>query len=269
MRRTSSTLIPLAGAVVFVAICWRTLAATDQDPRVVDLALANENLACELAGTPSVELAASAARRTGEPFVPLQADEAIEGRLARAGSERALRDAYLALERSNPGILASRAEEWIGGTRPSIEKVAWLSAMQKNDAASALPWLEFACGASDPAGVHGESPAAYALGQLVQLAPRDASAVAALERVATARETVDLALRRRAATSCAAFAGPELLQAFSAKLRLEPDEALRAGVVVALEERKPTGAGIELERLLAWLRPASAEYLARDASGTP
>src|SRR6185503_12420917 len=119
---------------------------------------------------------------------------------ARPGSERALREQYLALEHASAGRLAAQAAEWLGGNRPAAEKVAWLSAMHESNAAGAVTWLEFACALTDPASAHGESPASYALEKLIELAPGDAAGRAALCRVALARGSVDVALRRRAAS---------------------------------------------------------------------
>jgi len=262
--------LALAGSVT--AVAWNSLAPLHGDAQGALLAgpTAETGTARGLRASTEAESAERGARRAEPRAGETIEEEDLRGaRAARPGSERALRGEYLALERATPGILAARAQEWLGASRPAAEKVAWLSAMQESDAASAMPWLEFACGTDEPASAVGESPASFALGQLIELAPRDGAAIAALGRVASARETIDVTLRRRAATACATFGDATLLRELAQALPRERDEALRAGVVIALEARTDPESRLEADRLLSWLRPASAEYLARDATGSP
>ncbi len=184
---------------------------------------------------------------------------------AKPGSERGLREKYLALEAAEPGFLALHSEEWLGSQRPSAEKVAWLQALHKTDAVAALPWLEFTCRTRDPASGQGVSPAAFAADLLSKLSASDAAARAALGRLAFDKDAVDVELRRRAASTFATIADAMDLQALSQALLREDDEALRAGVVVALEARSEPQTQLATDRLLAWLRPGSAAFLARQA----
>ncbi len=182
---------------------------------------------------------------------------------ARPGSERGLREKYLALEAAESGYLALHSAEWLGQPRPSAEKVAWLQALHKTDAAAALPWLEFTCHSHDPAANQCVAPAAFATDFLCRIAASDASAKAALGRVAFDRMAVEVELRRRAASTFAALGDGLDLQTLSQALLYENDEALRAGVVVALEARSEPQTRLATDRLLAWLRPGSAAFLAR------
>jgi hypothetical protein len=220
-------------------------------------------------GTRTTELAPGRARRSQRlvattPILPQLADRAPS-----SSSERALREKYLALETSHPGSLAAHAQEWLGAKRPAEEKVAWLLAMNDSDASAALPWLESACKLNDSAGVHGEAPSSFALELITKLSVSDAAARAALGRVAVDSASVDVALRRRAASSFAALADASELEMLEQGLLHESDEALRAGVVVALEARTDPQTRSAACRLLAWLRPASAAFLARRESGNP
>lgn len=183
--------------------------------------------------------------------------------VAMPGSERGLREKYLALEAAEPGYLAAHSQEWLGSPRPSAEKVAWLQALHKTDAVALLPWLEFTCRTHDPATSQGVSPAAFAADFLGKLAPGDATSKAALGRMAFDKDAVDVDLRRRAASTFAALADGLDLQTLAQALLYESDEALRAGVVVSLEARSEPETQLARDRLLAWLRPGSAAFLAR------
>ncbi len=194
---------------------------------------------------------------------PAAAGEPRDEKAARPGSERGLREKYLALEAAEPGYLAANSQEWLGSPRPTAEKVAWLQALQKTDAAAALPWLEFTCRTRDPATSQGVSPAAFAADLLSKLAPSDATAKAALGRLAFDKDAVDVELRRRAASTFATLADGLDLQTLSQALLYESDEALRAGVVVSLEARSEPQTRLATDRLLAWLRPGSAAFMAR------
>ena len=209
-----------------------------------------------------------------EPLERLRVAPAVLGepqpeRAPKRGSERELRAKYLALEAAEPGYLAAHSQEWLSAERPGSEKVAWLQALCASDPATGLIQLESACKLRDPASPHGESPAAFALEALIQVSPRDAAARAALGRVQSDTTSVDVALRRRAASSVAAFGDVLELDTLAQALLRENDEALRAGVVVALEARSDPQSQHAVARLLAWLRPGSATFLARGQDETP
>ena len=53
-------------------------------------------------------------------------------------------------------------------------------------------------------------------------------------------------------------------ETLSQALSRETHETLRAGVVVALEARTEPEVRLAADRLLAWLRPVSAGFLARE-----
>lgn len=262
-------LLALGGSVV--GLCWWSLALIPETPPAAVIANLDPVAAAPLAAGGQAEQGlAAGSMRSAQQRLPTEAAALPPTSDAPPpGSERGLRRKYLSLEAAEPGYLAAHTQEWLDAQRPSAEKVAWLLALHEHDAAAATAWLEFACSLDDPASAHGESVAAFALGFLERHSARDSASRAALGRVACDSALVDVALRRRAAATFASQADALELQTFAQAMLREPDESLRAGVVVALEARTDAESRLAVDRMLAWLRPASAEFLARRTDGTP
>ncbi len=262
-------LLVLVGSVV--GLCWWSLARPVADQDMAAITELNPSAGVPRASSESqeLELAARRARTALEHVATAPDAQSTAPRAPRPGSERGLREKYLALEAAHPGHLAAHSQEWLEGPRPAAEKVAWLLALNDSDASAALTWLEFACKLDDPASAHGQAPAAFALESIARSSVADAGARAALGRLAADSAAVDVALRRRAASTLAALGDASDLQGLGQALLRESDEALRAGVVVALEARTDPDTRLAADRLLAWLRPASAAFLARHEDGNP
>jgi len=271
MSSTSSlpVLLLALGASV-VGLCWWSLAPISHAP-AAEIAQLDPAAVAPLAAAERAQAGLDLGRTRSAQQRPATEPTAGSPGLEAppASSERGLRGEYLALEAAKPGYLAAHTREWLEARRPAAEKVAWLQALHEQDAAAALPWMEYACGLDDPASAHGESVAAFALGSLARQGARDAAARDALGRVAFDTELVDVTLRRRAAASFASQADAAQLQTLAQALLREQDESLRAGVVVALEARIDPQSQLAVDRLLAWLRPASAAFLARRTDGEP
>lgn len=260
-------LLALGGSVGVLA-WWSLARTTSSAPSPLDTAVSAQGigeprpLAADDLSSGTARTAQLRAARAAEP-------DLSQGEPLRADSERGLRARYLALEAAEPGHLSKHAEAWLSAERPGAEKVAWLQALYATDPEAGLLHLEAACALPDASSPQGEAPAAFALESLVRLAPREASARAALNRVVARTESVDVGLRRRAAATIAALGDAHDIDALAQALLREGDETLRAGVVVALEGRGNGEGRLAAERLLAWLRPGSAAFLARGRDGTP
>jgi hypothetical protein len=260
------------GGAVLAACCW-SLARGPSDDAAKRLALTDGPIEAGLA-TADVDQAEAAARfrREAQPASgPLLVAEPEVARPAARQrpprTERELREHFLALEARESGALVRGAGDWLTAKHTTAEKVAWLQALEQCEPRAATAWLEFACALDDAPTAQGEPVSAFALGRLAALARTAPEARLALGRVALGRDSVDDGLRRRAASTFAAAARGDEFAEFERGLLQERDELLLAGVVVSLEGRPPGTEDAAADRLLAWLRPGSAAFLARDARG--